>query len=92
MPRNTTDVSGQGPEMLNTTIGSGEDRATPAIHLTLQGKGGVGKSLVASILAQILPPSRRGNPLSRYRSGEPDFLAIHGIGCRARGARAGRTN
>ena len=52
MPQNTTDVSGQDSGMLNTTIGSGEEVITPAIHLTLQGKGGVGKSLVASILAQ----------------------------------------
>ena len=27
---------------------------SPAIHLTLQGKGGVGKSLVAAVLAQYL--------------------------------------
>jgi hypothetical protein len=33
-------------------IGSGGLPATPAIHIMLQGKGGVGKSLAASILAQ----------------------------------------
>ncbi len=48
MPRNTTDLSGQDVGVLNT----GRGPATPTIHLTLQGKGGVGKSLVASILAQ----------------------------------------
>jgi hypothetical protein len=37
---------------LNTITGSGGEPVTPAIHVTLQGKGGVGKSLVASILAQ----------------------------------------
>jgi len=44
--------------MLNTTIGSGEEVITPAIHRTLQGKGGVGKWLFASILAQYV--HRRG--------------------------------
>src|SRR3984885_5621515 len=37
----------------NITNGNGID-STGAIHLTLQGKGGVGKSLVASVLAQYL--------------------------------------
>ena len=46
MPQNITDLDRQG------VIGSGDELATPAIHFTLQGKGGVGKSLVASILAQ----------------------------------------
>lgn len=36
-----------------TTNGNGTEQSG-AIHLTLQGKGGVGKSLVASILAQYL--------------------------------------
>ena len=31
-----------------------EIKATGSVHLSLQGKGGVGKSLVASILAQYL--------------------------------------
>ena len=38
-------------------------KATPnsegAIHLTLQGKGGVGKSLVAAVLAQYLKSAGR---------------------------------
>jgi len=46
MPQVSKGLDGQG------VIGSGEELATPAIHFTLQGKGGVGKSLVASILAQ----------------------------------------
>ncbi|MGD0669967.1 MAG: hypothetical protein ABSB23_20700 [Bryobacteraceae bacterium] len=52
MPRNATDLSGRDGGILSTAIGSGGEPAKPAIHLTLQGKGGVGKSLVASILAQ----------------------------------------
>ena len=42
--------------MAKTTIANGTSEPEPvgAIHLTLQGKGGVGKSLVASILAQYL--------------------------------------
>ncbi len=42
--------------MAKNEIASGTSRPEPsgAIHLTLQGKGGVGKSLVASILAQYL--------------------------------------
>jgi hypothetical protein len=51
MPRNTTDLDGQNARMLNA-VGSGTEPATSMIHFTLQGKGGVGKSLVASILAQ----------------------------------------
>src|SRR5579884_3436090 len=38
---------------LSTNSQNGAAKAT-TIHLTLQGKGGVGKSLVASILAQYL--------------------------------------
>lgn len=34
--------------------GNSDATCTGAIHLSLQGKGGVGKSLVASILAQYL--------------------------------------
>ena len=37
-----------------TTNGMNGIESIGAIHLTLQGKGGVGKSLVASILAQYL--------------------------------------
>ena len=51
MRRNVTDFDRQDLEALQA-IGSGGRPATPTIHLTLQGKGGVGKSLVASILAQ----------------------------------------
>ena len=42
--------------MAKATITNGTNglEATGAIHLTLQGKGGVGKSLVASVLAQYL--------------------------------------
>jgi hypothetical protein len=51
MPHNATDLDRQDSEALNP-LGSGGETASPTIHLTLQGKGGVGKSLVASILAQ----------------------------------------
>jgi CO dehydrogenase nickel-insertion accessory protein CooC1 len=42
--------------MAKATIANGTNGVEPtgAIHLTLQGKGGVGKSLVASVLAQYL--------------------------------------
>lgn len=42
--------------MAKTIIANGTNGVEPvgAIHLTLQGKGGVGKSLVASVLAQYL--------------------------------------
>ena len=42
--------------MAKATIANGTNGIEPtgAIHLTLQGKGGVGKSLVASVLAQYL--------------------------------------
>jgi hypothetical protein len=42
--------------MAKATVANGTNGVEPvgAIHLTLQGKGGVGKSLVASILAQYL--------------------------------------
>jgi adenylylsulfate kinase-like enzyme len=49
--RNVTDLDGKDVEALNPA-GSGGGTASPTIHLTLQGKGGVGKSLVSSILAQ----------------------------------------
>jgi hypothetical protein len=51
MPQSTGDFGKQDAGMSNTAVSGGE-LTTPAIHLTLQGKGGVGKSLVASILAQ----------------------------------------
>ena len=51
MRRSVTDFEIQDVESSNAA-GSGGEPATPTIHLTLQGKGGVGKSLVASILAQ----------------------------------------
>jgi len=51
MRRNATDFDRQDLKALQA-IGSDGGTATPTIHLTLQGKGGVGKSLVASILAQ----------------------------------------
>jgi hypothetical protein len=46
-----TDFDGRDFEKSHAA-GSGKEPVTPTIHLTLQGKGGVGKSLVASILAQ----------------------------------------
>jgi CobQ/CobB/MinD/ParA nucleotide binding domain len=51
MRRNVTEFDRQDIEALNA-VGSGGGTAAPTIHLTLQGKGGVGKSLVSSILAQ----------------------------------------
>ena len=51
MRRNATDFDSQDIEALKAVV-SGGGTATPTIHLTLQGKGGVGKSLVSSILAQ----------------------------------------
>jgi Mrp family chromosome partitioning ATPase len=63
MRRNVTDFESQDIEAL-IPAGSGGGTATPTIHLTLQGKGGVGKSLVSSILAQYF----------RHRGAE-----IHGI-------------
>lgn len=44
-----------------TGNGNGSATSPTAVHLSLQGKGGVGKSLVASILAQYL--SNRGHNL-----------------------------
>src|ERR1700685_4870409 len=51
MRRNVTDFDRQDLEALRA-VGSSGGPGSPTIHLTLQGKGGVGKSLVASILAQ----------------------------------------
>ena len=47
--------------MAKATIANGTNGIEPAgaIHLTLQGKGGVGKSLVASVLAQYLKEKGR---------------------------------
>ena len=41
------------------TNGTNGTESAGAIHLTLQGKGGVGKSLIASILAQYLKEKGR---------------------------------
>jgi hypothetical protein len=46
-----TDLDGRDFERPHAA-GPGKEAVIPTIHLTLQGKGGVGKSLVASILAQ----------------------------------------
>lgn len=39
-------------QSIGTNGAAGDQRCTNSIHLSLQGKGGVGKSLIASILAQ----------------------------------------
>jgi hypothetical protein len=65
MRRNVTEFDSQDIEALNA-VGSGGGTAAPTIHLTLQGKGGVGKSLVSSILAQYFRP--RGALASRISS------------------------
>src|SRR5713226_6726048 len=51
MPRNATLPELERQDSLNA-IGIGAATTMPTIHLSLQGKGGVGKSLIASILAQ----------------------------------------
>jgi hypothetical protein len=51
MRRSVTDFERQDVES-SDAVRSGGELSPPTIHLTLQGKGGVGKSLVASILAQ----------------------------------------
>ena len=51
MRGNVTDFDRQNLEALRA-VGSSGGPGSPTIHLTLQGKGGVGKSLVASILSQ----------------------------------------
>ena len=65
MRRNLTGIDRQDVEALNA-LGAGGGPATPTIHLTLQGKGGIGKSLFSSILAQYFRP--RGAPASRISS------------------------
>jgi Mrp family chromosome partitioning ATPase len=81
MRRNVTDLDSQDIEALNAVGTGGGPAAAPTIHLTLQGKGGVGKSLVSSILAQYF----------RYRGAEihcidtdpvnQTFSQIRRIGC-----------
>ena len=53
MPRNATtlELDGQASEPFEA-IGPGAGTTIPTINLSLQGKAGVGKSLVANILAQ----------------------------------------
>lgn len=46
----------------NGSVGAGGESPTSAVHLSLQGKGGVGKSLVASLLAQYFK-HRKGMPV-----------------------------
>jgi hypothetical protein len=65
MRRNLAGIDRQDVEALNA-LGAGGGPATPTIHLTLQGKGGVGKTLVSSILAQYFRP--RGALASRLSS------------------------
>jgi len=50
----------------NAMVERDADVATGSIHLSLQGKGGVGKSLVASILAQYF--RQRGARRSVHRN------------------------
>lgn len=55
----------------NTTISDSEAGKAPAVHLILQGKGGVGKSVVASWLAEFLMKGDKsvccidGDPVNR---------------------------
>jgi len=65
MRRNLTGIDIQDVEALNA-LGASGGPATATIHLTLQGKGGVGKGLVSSILAQYFRP--RGVLASRISS------------------------
>ena len=55
------------PSNRNSTDASGVD-----IHLSLQGKGGVGKSLVASILAQYF--TARNRPVQCIDGSEQQFV------------------
>jgi len=56
------------------TNGSGTGATTqPTIHLILQGKGGVGKSVVASWLAEFL--MGRGQPVRRRAA---EFVCLGG--------------
>ena len=47
-----------------------------AVHLVLQGKGGVGKSLVAAILGQYFRGAGQASAMRGHRSGESDFRSI----------------
>ena len=48
----STVVAEDTAQSIGTNGAAGGQRCTNSIHLSLQGKGGVGKSLIASILAQ----------------------------------------
>ena len=51
----------------NGNSGSNREAEPTSIHLSLQGKGGVGKSLVASLLAQYFR-HRKGIAVRRQRA------------------------
>jgi len=71
-------MSKNSAEVCEAKADSGQDVSTASIHLSLQGKGGVGKSLVASILAQYFEHRGRSvqcidtdpvnNTLSQYKA------------------------
>ena len=49
------------------------------VHFIQQGKGGVGKSMIASILYQVLRLLGKKGRCLRYRPGERDTGRIQGI-------------
>ena len=81
MPKNTTNADVRDATLDLT--GPAANATAPTIHFTLQGKGGVGKSLVASILAQYF--LHRGanircldtDPVNRTFSQYEAFCAEH---------------
>ena len=61
--------------MPKPTSTEGENGATGTIHLTLQGKGGVGKSLIASVLAQYLPEVKGVVDITDHGAGANPYFA-----------------
>src|SRR5574337_66672 len=76
-PTNHTEEPGEARARSRPKTSS---RASGAIHLVMQSKGGVGKTVVASLLAQALKEEGKQVRCLDLDSLNPSFAAISGIG------------
>ena len=68
LPEPSSTIRSKGRATTNASLAPADGEMVTArkVHFVLQGKGGVGKTFVASLLAQVLPGAGRAPCLPRY--------------------------